>query len=77
MATVYRYTILHREKLKVYDDACETVLVEGQAYVRFTHGTMIPQDDSWHLSRDDAKNAVVARLRKDIADLNAQILEFL
>lgn len=76
MATVYRYAVLHREKPRVYADTAETLLVEGRPYVRFNHGTMIPQDDNWYSSLDDAKQSVVAQLREQIEELNAQILEF-
>lgn len=77
MATVYRYALLHRDKPRVYADTAETLLVEGRPYVRFTHGTMIPQDDNvWYASLDDAKQSVVAQLREQIEELNAQILEF-
>jgi hypothetical protein len=76
MATVYRYELLNRERPRIYADTAETLIVEGQPYVRLRHGTMIPKAGNWHLSLDDAKQSVVAQLREQIEELNAQILEF-
>lgn len=75
MATVYRVSVLDRSKPDLWTDTGETVVVEGEQFVRMQHGTIIPRDDKWHYSLEEAKRSVIPELKLRIDAIRQAILE--
>lgn len=74
MATVYRTTVWQSsENVSLHRDTGETVVVEGDIFVRLAHGTMVPMDLRWQYDARSADLQALPDLERRAAELKSAI----
>lgn len=74
MAKVFRTTVWQSsETVSIHRDTGETVVVEGDVFVRLPHGTMIPMDIRWQYDERSADLQALPDLERRAADVRRLI----
>lgn len=74
MAAIFRTTVCGTYGgIQIYRDEGQTVLVDGEVFVRMQHGTIIPADAKWAPTQDAADRIALPELERWAAMLTLEI----